>query len=152
MSETAEYNDDRMFLLAVYPARLVKDAEENHQTAVFYDQKPEPCLWAVLTIQNTPDYPLVGINHFETEEQARTYKIGLERWGPLHSLGGRSPTAPMSIEDYKAWKEENRLSDFDPTKVPRLDVENRIELVTQTKEQFVAGLQQVAAVVQGRPS
>jgi hypothetical protein len=58
----------------------------------------------------------------------------------------------MSIEDYKAWKEENRLSDFDPTKVPRLDVENRIELVTQTKEQFVAGLQQVAAVVQGRPS
>lgn len=151
MSEQPAFLDDRMFLLGVFPARMAKDKEENHQTVIFYDQKPEPALWVVVTYQNVAEYPIVGINHFEREDHARAYKAGLEPTIPLTSLGGRSPASPMNQDDYKAWKEENGFTDFDPSKAARLTGEDRAEVIMQTKEQFIAGLQQVANVLKGAP-
>ena len=141
--------DDRMFLLAVYPARLAKDAEENHQTAIFYDQTPENGLWTVLTFRNVADYPLVGVAHFEREDHARAYKAGLEPSIPLTSLGGQSPKTVMTPDDFAAWKEERGFVDFHPDNAPRLVGTDRAEIVMQTKEQFISGLQQVASVLKG---
>ena len=152
MTEAAQdetFLDDRMFLLAVYPARLAKDKEENHQTVIFYDQKPEQGLWTVLTFRNVADYPLVGVAHFEKEEHARLYKAGLEPSIPLTSLGGQSPKTPMPPEDFAAWKEERGFQEFNPDNCPRLTGTDRAEVVMQTKEQFIAGLQQVAQVLNG---
>ena len=145
-----QYLDDRMFVLGVWPVRLAKDAEENHQTVIFYDtQPPQPSLWGVVTYHNVEGYPLAGINHFDQEEMARAYKIGIEPSIPLASLGGQSPTAPMSPEDYAAWKAEHELVDFHPDKAPRLQGKDRGDIVMQTKEQFIAGLEQVGRVVAG---
>jgi hypothetical protein len=141
--------DDRMFVLAVYPARLAKDKEENHQTVIFYDQTPENGLWTVLTFRNVEGYPLVGVAHFEKEEHARAYKAGLEPSIPLTSLGGQSPKTQMTPEDFAAWKEEMGFQDFHPDKAPRLVGDDRAEVVMQTKEQFISGLQQVASVLKG---
>jgi hypothetical protein len=141
--------DDRMFVLAVYPARLAKDKEENHQTVIFYDKAPEAGLWTVLTYRNVANYPLVGVAHFDTEEFARAYKDGVEPSIPLTSLGGQSPTTRMPPEDFAAWKEEHGFGDFNPDNAPRLVGEDRAEIVLQTKEQFIMGLQQVASVLKG---
>ena len=149
MTEQPSFLDDRMFLLGVFPARIAKDKDDNHQTVVFYDQTPEQAHWVVATYRNVEGYPLVGINHFEREEHARAYKTGLEPTIPLTSLGGRSPASPMSVDDYKAWKEENGFGDFDPSKAARLTGEDRAEAIVQTRDQFVAGLQQVANVLKG---
>ena len=153
MNETQpQYLDDRMFVLGVWPVRLAKDPEENHQSVIFYDTlPPQPSLWAVVTYHNVEGYPLAGINHFEREEIARAYKTAVEPSIPLTSLGGQSPTSPMSIEDYAAWKEEHKLADFDPDKAPRLEGKDRGDIVVQTKEQFTAGLEQVGRVVNGPP-
>ena len=148
-SQDEVYLDDRMFVLAVYPARLAKDAEENHQTVIFYDSKPEQGLWTVLTFRNVADYPLVGVAHFEKEEHARIYKEGLEPSIPLTSLGGQSPSTQMTREDFLAWKEERGFKEFHPDNAPRLTGDDRGEIVMQTKEQFIAGLQQVANVLKG---
>ena len=151
-SETPQeevFLDDRMFVLAVYPARLAKDKEENHQTVIFYDQTPENGLWTVLTFRNVEGYPLVGVAHFEKEEHARLYKAGLEPSIPLTSLGGQSPKTHMTPEDFAAWKEERGFQDFHPDKAPRLVGDDRAEVVMQTKEQFINGLQQVASVLTG---
>jgi hypothetical protein len=151
MNETqAQYLDDRMFIMGVWPVRLAKDAEDNHQTVIFYDaQPPQPSLWAVVTYHNVDGYPLAGINHFDREDMARAYKAGIEPSIPLTSLGGQSPSAPMSIEDYAAWKAEHHLGDFDPDKAPRLQGKDRGDIVTQTKEQFIAGLEQVGRAMNG---
>lgn len=148
-SANETFLDDRMFLLAVYPARLAKDKEENHQTVIFYDKTPESGLWTVLTFRNVADYPLVGIAHFEKEDHARAYKAGLEPSIPLTSLGGQSPQTRMTPDDFAAWKEEMGFKDFNPDNAPRLVGEDRAEMVMQTKEQFIAGLQQVANVLNG---
>ena len=103
-SETPQeevFLDDRMFVLAVYPARLAKDKEENHQTVIFYDQTPENGLWTVLTFRNVEGYPLVGVAHFEKEEHARLYKAGLEPSIPLTSLGGQSPKTQMPAGSHR---------------------------------------------------
>ena len=100
-SRDEAFLDDRMFLLAVYPARLARDAEENHQTVIFYDKTPENGLWTVLTFRNVADYPLVGVAHFEREEHARAYKAGLEPSIPLTSLGGQSPKTQMTPMNYR---------------------------------------------------
>ena len=110
-----QFLDDRMFVLGVWPMRLAKDAEDNHQSVVFYDTTPpQPSLWAVVTYQNVEGYPVAGINHFDSEQMARAYKTGVEPSIPLTSLGGQSPTSPMSLEDYAAWKAEHKFQEFDP--------------------------------------
>ncbi len=147
-----QYLDDRMFVMGVWPMRVAKDPEENHQSVVFYDTvPPQPSLWAVTTYLNVEGYPIVGINHFEREDIARTYKAGIEPSIPLVSLGGQSPSEPMSPEDYAAWKTANNLGDFDPAKAPRLQGNDRGDIVMQTKEQFVSGLEQVARALSGPP-
>ena len=148
-SQDETFLDDRMFVLAVYPARLAKDKEENHQTVIFYDQTPENGLWTVLTFRNVEGYPLVGVAHFEKEEHARAYKAGLEPSIPLTSLGGQSPQTRMTPDDFAAWKEEMGFKDFHPDNAPRLVGDDRGEIVMQTKEQFIMGLQQVANVLKG---
>jgi hypothetical protein len=148
-SETETFLDDRMFVLGVYPARLAKDKEENHQTVIFYDKTPDTGLWTVLTFRNVADYPLVGVAHFEREEHARAYKDGIEPSIPLTSLGGQSPQTRMTPDDFAAWKEEMGFKDFHPDNAPRLVGEDRGEIVMQTKEQFIMGLQQVASVLKG---
>ncbi len=145
-----QYLDDRMFVLGVWPMRLAKDAEDNHQSVVFYDTTPpQPSLWAVVTYQNVEGYPVAGINHFDSEQMARAYKTGVEPSIPLTSLGGQSPTSPMSLEDYAAWKAEHKFQDFDPDKAPRLTGEDRGDIIVQTMEQFTAGLAQVGSVFTG---
>ncbi len=142
-----QYLDDRMFVLGVWPIRLARDAEENHQTVIFYDTTPpQPSLWGVATYHNVEGYPIAGINHFDDEKVARAYKAGIEPSIPLTSLGGQSPTTPMSPDDFAAWKAENNLGDFDPDKAPRLSGKDRGDIVAQTKEQFMAGLEQVSSV------
>jgi hypothetical protein len=148
-SENETFLDDRMFVLGVYPARLAKDKEENHQTVIFYDTTPDTGLWTVLTYRNVADYPLVGVAHFEREEHARAYKDGIEPSIPLTSLGGQSPQTRMTPDDFAAWKEEMGFKDFNPDNAPRLVGEDRGEIVMQTKEQFIMGLQQVASVLNG---
>jgi hypothetical protein len=139
-----------MFVLGVWPMRLAKDAEDNHQSVVFYDTTPpQPSLWAVVTYQNVEGYPVAGINHFDSEQMARAYKTGVEPSIPLTSLGGQSPTSPMSLEDYAAWKAEHKFQDFDPDKAPRLTGEDRGDIIVQTMEQFTAGLAQVGSVFTG---
>jgi hypothetical protein len=138
-----------MFLVATWPARIAKDEAERHQTAVFYDQKPEPSLWAVVTYKNVAEHPITGINHFETEEQARSYMMAVEPWIPLVSLGGQSPTEPLSPDDFQRWKEESKLADYNPNNVVRLGTTDRGEVIVQTMEQFASGLQQVAAAFRG---
>jgi hypothetical protein len=147
---TSKYLDDRMFILGVWPARLSTDAAENHQTIIIYDTVPEDTtIWVVVTYENVEGYPIIGVNHFDSEQIARAYKKGIEPAIPLTSLGGQSPTAPMNADDYLAWKEENNFGDFDPNKAPRLSGNDRGEMVVQTKEQFIAGLQQVGLVMSG---
>ena len=148
-TENETFLDDRMFVLGVYPARLAKDKEENHQTVIFYDKAPDTGLWTVLTFRNVADYPLVGVAHFEREEHARAYKDGIEPSIPLTSLGGQSPKTRMTPDDFAAWKEEHGFKDFNPDNAPRLVGDERAEIVMQTKEQFIAGLQQVANVLKG---
>ena len=148
-SENETFLDDRMFVLGVYPARLAKDKEENHQTVIFYDKTLDTGLWTVLTFRNVADYPLVGVAHFEKEEHARAYKAGIEPSIPLTSLGGQSPKTRMTPEDFAAWKDELGFKDFNPDNAPRLVGEDRGEIVMQTKEQFIMGLQQVASVLKG---
>jgi hypothetical protein len=148
--EQQQYLDDRMFVLGVWPVRLAKDAEENHQTVIFYDVvPPQPSLWGMATYHNVEGYPIAGINHFDHEDRARAYKAGIEPSIPLTSLGGQSPNSPMNPDDFAAWKAENNLGDFDPDKAPRLSGKDRGDIVVQTKEQFIAGLEQVGRVVAG---
>lgn len=145
-----QYIDDRMFVLGVWPVRVAKDPEDNHQSVIFYDTlPPQPSLWAVVTYHNVEGYPVAGINHFEREDIARAYKMGVEPSIPLTSLGGQSPSAPMNHDDYAAWKADHQFTDFDPNKAPRLEGKDRGDIVVQTKEQFEAGLQQVARVFAG---
>ena len=147
------YLDDRMFVMGVWPMRVAKDAEDNHQSVVFYDTTPpQPCLWAVTTYYNIEGYPIIGINHFEREDVARAYKAGVETSIPLVSLGDQSPDAPMTAEEYAAWKAEHNYGDFDPDKAPRLQGKDRGDIVMQTKEQFTAGLEQVARALAGPPT
>ena len=56
---------------------------------------------------------------------------------------------PMNPDDFAAWKAENKLGDFDPDKAPRLSGKDRGDIVMQTKEQFIAGLEQVGRVISG---
>ncbi len=145
-----QFLDDRMFILGLVPARLAKDKEDNHQTVLFYDEKPQEAgLWAVVTYRNIEGFPIVGINHFEHEDHARRYKDAIEPSIPLTSLGGRSPATPMPPADFAAWKAAHDFGDFDPDKAERLGAENRREIIVQTRDQFIACLQQVKNVTQG---
>lgn len=148
MTAPETYLDDRLFRLAVVPAALKKDKSGAHQTILFYEDQPEGAFWAVATFRNVAGLPLVGVNHFETREQAQAYRDAVEPSVPLASLGGQSPNPPLSQADYALLKTERGFAELDPG-TDFAGQDRKAEAVVQTEEQFVAGLQAVASVFRG---
>lgn len=106
------YNDDRMFVLSVQQCSLMED-DESWSATVHYDEPELATHWCVLTLRNTPTYPAVKVNVFDTQEDAQAFFDDIERQTPMISYNGN--TSPyMTIPEYKKWKSENELKEYDP--------------------------------------
>jgi len=81
--EGMAYNDDRLFILDI--AISEKDCRN---------------FWVVVTRRNHQGLPPIRVDEFRSKEEAVEYIKKIEPTTPLISLGGKSPTKPLSYEDY----------------------------------------------------
>jgi len=89
--EGVVYNDDRLFILDITLS------EKDCRT-----------FWIVVTRRNHQGFPPIRVDEFKSKEEAIEYIKKIETTTPLISLGGKSPTKPLSYEDYcKQLKNKN---------------------------------------------
>lgn len=106
------YNDDRMFVLSAQQCSLTED-DETWSAIVHYDEPELATHWCVITLRNTPTYPRVKVNVFDTKDDAQAFYDDIERQTPMVSYNG--DTSPyMTIPEYKKWKSDNNLKEYDP--------------------------------------
>ena len=107
------YNDDRLFVLSVCRCTVTELGDDTVETVIHHENGPPSHTWCVATFRNTARYPLTRVDHFQTEEEARTYLQSIEPSVPRVSLGGSSPAAPLSYEGFLKWKAENHCQEYD---------------------------------------
>lgn len=136
-----EYRDDRMYVMAIFPADVESDADGNAVTTIFYDKSDSVALWSIVTLKNTTKYQLISVMHFRSREDAIRYKRLIEPTVPLISQNNRSDIEFKSHEQFEEWKIKNNLKEFD---YRNLFVDgsgqNPRDIVIQKKEDFLAGI------------
>jgi len=142
--------DDRLFLTSVYAGQVEKTEDGYIVTKIQYDQVPPGAIWIVNYYRNVPQFPIVGTYHFQHKEDALKYLSIVEPTTPLQSLGGRSPSIPISFPDYVKWKTSKGFLDFHPDRAFSSGGENRGETIFQTQEQFDAGLRKTHQTLQNK--
>ena len=126
------YNDDRMFVIFV--ARCTtRETDEFVRTIIHYKDAPKKHNWCVATYKNVERYMAYRVDNFETELEAKEYLFKVEPQTPLISLGGNSPSKPMSFKGYSIWKEENYYKDYDYKKMFPFVGEKPEEVITRWK-------------------
>lgn len=110
------YNDDRMFVLYVCKC-TVEVGDNTIATTIYHEKPPENYKWCVVTYRNVRRYRAVKVDHFETENDSRTYIAEVEPTVPLISLEGRSPDIPLSYDKFLEWKEKNGFKEYDYKKM-----------------------------------
>lgn len=110
------YNDDRMFVLYVCKCTVAVE-HDIIATTIYHEKPPESYKWCVVTYRNVRRYRAVNADHFESENDARTYMAKVEPTVPLISLGGRSPDIPLSYDKFIDWKEKNGFKEYDYKKM-----------------------------------
>jgi hypothetical protein len=106
------YNDDRMFILAIFRATLTTGVDGTVTTTVHHDQDVADAKWCLVTFRNSPRYPAFRVDHFESLDEARAYMEEVEPRVPLVSLGGLARQPPWSYNEFVAWKAANRLAEY----------------------------------------
>ncbi len=128
------YNDDRMFVLYVCKCTLADGDADTVATTIYHDSAPAGHNWCIVTYRNTARYPAVRVDHFDSLDQARAFFEQVEPTGPLISLGGISPSIPLSYDKYVEWKVENQLKEFEYTSMYFPGGKNNREiLITKTR-------------------
>jgi len=107
-----EYNDDRMFILSLQRCSVVDDDEMTTIT-VQYNKLDETTHWCVITFRNIPSYSGSKVNLFDEKEEAQAFLDHVERSTPRVSLDGRSPIPLMEPDEFKKWKADNSLKEYD---------------------------------------
>ena len=72
------------------------------ETVIYHEAAPAEHLWCLITYRNTPGYPAVRVDHFQTRDEARSYMERTEPTVPLISLGGSSPRRPLPYAEFAA--------------------------------------------------
>lgn len=136
-------SDDRLFLIGIYPCQLTRIEGGAYETMIYYDSLNDHAIWAVVYYRNEPSYPITHVFHFDEKERAEMYRSIVEPSTPLKSLGGQSPSMPLSYAEYQQWKLASGLSDFDPNRAYVVDDTNRRDLIIQTEEQLRANFNHI---------
>lgn len=82
-------------------------------TTVHHESAPTEHKWCVVTYRNTPRYPAVRVDHFDSFRQAQDYVEKVEPSVPRISFGGRAPQPPPSYDRFAKWKSDNKLKEYD---------------------------------------
>ncbi len=126
------YNDDRMFILYICKC-TIKENADSIRTIIHYQEIPLNCIWSVATFRNNPRYTLRKIDHFNNKEEAEAFVAHVEPQTPLVSLGGLSPTSPLSFSEYSDWKSEMNLKEYDCKSMFLEDSVNPTDTLTRIK-------------------
>lgn len=76
------FYDDRQFIMEI--TKVTANGESK---------------WAVITRRNVPGYPPFRVDKFDTREKALVYYIEVVVDTPLTSLGGKSPSPRLTINE-----------------------------------------------------
>jgi hypothetical protein len=114
--EGFEYNDDRMFILSLQRCSAV-DADEMTIITVQYNKLDVTTHWCVITYRNIPSFPSTRVNLFDEKEEAQAFLDDIERSAPRVSLDGEPPVPLMEPDEFKKWKTDNSLKEYDYKKV-----------------------------------
>src|SRR5262245_54616548 len=110
--EGQDYNDDRIYVLHLCRCTVDNAGQALERTVIHHESPPENAKWCLATFRNTERYPAVRIDRFDSVEEARAYMEKIEPTTPLVSLGGRSPSAPLSYDKFVAWKQSHGLKQY----------------------------------------
>ena len=107
------YNDDRMFVMYLCRCTVHEPGDGTVVTSVYHQEIPQDAAWCVVTYRNTERYPAYRVDNFNTQKEAQSYVERVEPLVPLVSLGGRSPSVPLTFRQFEVWKRENGLREYD---------------------------------------
>ena len=110
--EGFEYNDDRMFILSLQRCS-VEDDDEMTTITVRYNELDKTTHWCVITFRNISSYSGTRVNLFDDKEEAQAFLDDVERSAPRVSLDGQSPMPLMGSDEFKKWKADNSLKEYD---------------------------------------
>lgn len=131
-----DYFDDRIYVFYLCPGIVEVRDDNTTATTIYHEKAPAEHIWCVVIYKNTHRYPLYQIHHFYKQADATDFLKRNEPKTSLISLGGQSPTQPMSYENYRQWKSENGFKDYDWKSLYLSGSSNTQESIYQTKEQF----------------
>jgi hypothetical protein len=129
----AVYNDDRMFVLYVCKCTIRDGDNDTVATTIHHDLAPSDHKWCVVTYKNIATYPAVRVDHFESLKEAHAYIEQFEPMVPLISLGGRSPSMPLSYAKFVEWKVANHMREYDYTAMYLPGGQNHCETILSQK-------------------
>ncbi len=122
------YHDDRMFVL--YVCKCTVDINDDvMSTKIYHEEAPENHKWCLVTYRNAARYFATRVDHFDFENEAKTYMKKVEPTVPLISLGGRSPHAPLPYDQFVKWKEKNNFKEYDYRKMYLPGGTNHVETI-----------------------
>lgn len=124
------YNDDRLFVLYVCRGTRRELANGAIESKIYHDEPPADSNWCVVTFRNTPRYKAFRVDHFGTLDEAEAYRRFNEPLTPRISLGGMSPSPPLSYAAYSEWKHTEALREYDHRLLFRGGMDRR-EIITQ---------------------
>lgn len=136
------YYDDRLFVLYVCLG-TVEIEDELVTTTIYHENPPFDAKWCLVTYRNCENYPAFSVVHFQDSADAITYMRLIEPTTPLVSSQGQTVTPPVSYDAYSQWKIDEHLEEYDYRKCYRPGGANAIEMIMQTKEQFLASERQM---------
>ena len=100
------FNDDRVFVLEIWPSQNQDAVQE----------------WSVVTRRNVCDYPPVRCDSFPSHAEALAYYRKVVVKTPRVSLGENSPEPAPSLDAYQAWLVEEGL--YDPILNPTVRIKD----------------------------
>ncbi|MBT3487541.1 hypothetical protein [Desulfobacula sp.] len=127
-----QYNDDRMYVLALSKCTMKEDAEII-ETIIHYEDIPSNFIWCVVTYRNVKRYRATRVDPFNSKNEAKSYFEHVEPQTPLVSLGGRSPINPLPYEKYIEWKQANNFKEYDYQKMFKTGGSKPQEILLQQK-------------------
>jgi hypothetical protein len=143
-----EYRDDRMYIMAIFPADVESDEDGNAVTTIFYDKRESESIWSIVTFKNTIVYRLISVMHFRSLEDAIRYKALVDPTVPLITQKNTSNIEFKSQEIFEEWKIRNNLKEFDYRDL-FMDGsgENPRDIVIQKKGDFLEGINRANKVL-----
>ena len=130
------YNDDRIFVYNINQCQ-VEDTYDSIAYRIPFEKALDNPQWCLVMYRNTPDYRIVDVFHFESQEEAKKFLQYIEPRTPLISLNGEKPIEPLNYNDYVQWKKSNQFSEYDYRKVfvpfGGMPIENPTEIFNKPK-------------------